>query len=402
MVRPFKLGIAALALAPTAFIGVSVSGVGAAAGTDAVAATGATPQVTASWPEFRYDNGRTGYNPDETTLSTTNVGGLEQMWSTVTPADDGETAAAISNGTLYVGTGDGNEYWALNATTGAFLWSYGTPSGKTALTAPAIDNGIVYVGYGKKLLALKATNGHVLWKYATGGTIDSSPTVANGTVYFGSDDHYLYALKASTGTLDWRYDTGGAVADSPVAANGDVYVSSEDGNVYAIHHGTKLWSKPYGGASGPYFASAGFSGSTLFVGSNNDTLYALDPSNGSIIWSSPYDGYFSIAGDVLYVTSTSESGGEITALSTSDGFVLWDQDTAFGPTNPAVANGVLYVAGGNTVYAFDASTGGMPLWSAPTDDDPSSDPVVTGGVVYVGGANGDVDAFDLPPMASGR
>ena len=43
---------------------------------------------------------------------------------------------------VYVGSGDGNVY-ALNASTGAQLWSY--PTG-TSLSSPAVANGVVYVG----------------------------------------------------------------------------------------------------------------------------------------------------------------------------------------------------------------------------------------------------------------
>jgi eukaryotic-like serine/threonine-protein kinase len=36
--------------------------------------------------------------------------------------------------------------------------------------------------------------GKIKWKFQTGGRVISSPAVANGMVYFGSTDGYLYAL----------------------------------------------------------------------------------------------------------------------------------------------------------------------------------------------------------------
>ena len=33
------------------------------------------------------------------------------------------------------------------------------------------------------------------WEFRTGNMVVSSPAVADGTVYFGSHDHYLYALE---------------------------------------------------------------------------------------------------------------------------------------------------------------------------------------------------------------
>ena len=33
------------------------------------------------------------------------------------------------------------------------------------------------------------------WKFKTEDTVHSSPAVANGMVFFGSDDNYLYAVE---------------------------------------------------------------------------------------------------------------------------------------------------------------------------------------------------------------
>ena len=63
----------------------------------------------------------------------------------------------------------------------------------------------------------------------------SSPAVANGVVYVGSDDHNVYALNATTGAKLWNYTTGGYVLSSPAVVNGVVYVGSDDDNVYALN-----------------------------------------------------------------------------------------------------------------------------------------------------------------------
>ncbi len=58
------------------------------------------------------------------------------------------------------------------------------------------------------------------WSYATSEAISSSPAVANGVVYVGSDDGKVYALDAATGAFDWSYTTGEATSSSPAVANG--------------------------------------------------------------------------------------------------------------------------------------------------------------------------------------
>src|SRR5581483_7644369 len=62
------------------------------------------------------------------------------------------------------------------------------------------------------------------WSYQTGSDVYSSPAVANGMLFIGSDDYNLYALNAATGTLVWKYTTGSTVRSSPSVANGVVYV----------------------------------------------------------------------------------------------------------------------------------------------------------------------------------
>jgi outer membrane protein assembly factor BamB len=107
-----------------------------------------------------------------------------------------ESSPAVANGVVYVGSNDNNLY-ALNATTGANLWSY-TPVG----SSPAVANGVVYVGSNdNNLYALNATTGAKVWNYTTGGSVYSSPAVANGVVYVGSQDHNLYALGTTPTTL---------------------------------------------------------------------------------------------------------------------------------------------------------------------------------------------------------
>ena len=49
----------------------------------------------------------------------------------------------------------------------------------------------------------------LLWKYKTGGPIQASPVVANGTVYVASTDHMLYALDAKTVGIQMEFQSRG-------------------------------------------------------------------------------------------------------------------------------------------------------------------------------------------------
>ncbi|MBI2250314.1 MAG: PQQ-like beta-propeller repeat protein, partial [Brevundimonas diminuta] len=71
--------------------------------------------------------------------------------------------------------------------------------------------------------------------------------------------------------------TGGWITSSPaVGADGTVYVGSWNNNLYALNpDGSTKWSYPTGGSveSSPAIAADG----TVYVGSNDGKLYALKP-----------------------------------------------------------------------------------------------------------------------------
>src|SRR5258708_6258241 len=78
------------------------------------------------------------------------------------------------------------------------------------------------------------------WTAQTRSKIPSSPTVANGVVYVGSQDFHLYAFNAAGCSGQaicrplWTAQTGDYINSSPAVANGVVYIGSNDGKLYAF------------------------------------------------------------------------------------------------------------------------------------------------------------------------
>jgi hypothetical protein len=65
-----------------------------------------------------------------------------------------------------------------------------------------------------KANTVKALNA-IRWKFKTEGGIGSSPAIADGVVFFGSIDKYLYAVDVKTGQEKWKFKTGSEVFSSP-------------------------------------------------------------------------------------------------------------------------------------------------------------------------------------------
>ena len=59
----------------------------------------------------------------------------------------------------------------------------------------------------------------------------------DGTVYIASGTK-VYALDAASGTPRWTHTTGGHVFSSPAVVDGTVYIGSNDNKVYALDAAT--------------------------------------------------------------------------------------------------------------------------------------------------------------------
>ena len=118
--------------------------------------------------------------------------------------------------------------------------------------------------------------GSLKWKFQTGNVIDSSPAIgSDGTVYFGSDDNYLYALN-SDGSLKWKFQTGDSISSSPaISADGTVYVGSD--GLYALNPDGSLKWKFKTGFWGNWISSSPAIGAdgTVYFGSDDGYLYAI-------------------------------------------------------------------------------------------------------------------------------
>jgi outer membrane protein assembly factor BamB len=353
--------------------------------------------VQTNWSEYQFDAAHSGFNPYENVIGASNVGGLTLKWSN--PINGLGDPLVVANGVVYLSAG---EAYALSAATGTTIWHYDTHGNINS--APVVAGGVVYVpAYNGGLFALNARTGKLLWFATTGGPIYSSPMLVNGVVYFGSYDTFFYALDASSGKVLWSYQTGGAVNGSPAVVNGIVYVTSFDGNLYALDAktGGLLWK--YETGSSAIWGSPTVSDGVVFFGNDSGTFYALDASSGSFLWSY-------LTGQIVYSSAAVANGlvylpswdGNMYALNATTGTVIWSYPTAPDDALPTVANGVVYIGTASYIgefYALDAVTGSL-LWSYKTPANISAGSAVVNGMVYLAGGD-KVYAFGLATAKDG-
>jgi len=285
-----------------------------------------------------------------------------------------------ADGLLYFGSLDGNLY-ALNPDgTEAWRSPLGQISGMPALG----PEGLIYVGVAspvEEMFYALNRDGTVAWSYhLLGYIVEGSPVVGpDGTAYLAASNPQtgtgsVVALSADGAEL-WRYDLASRLPFGPaLGPDGTLYGGAGDGNLYALSpEGTLKWRASLGAVNSP--AAVGGDG-TVYV-ATAEGYQALDPDDGSLIWSfSPVNGEANSTPALgsegrLYVTSSAD---ELYALD-RDGTLAWTftaeaeggEEIQFSSPVTTDGQGVLYV-GTREGALYSVAPGGTMLWSLPLPD----------------------------------
>lgn len=409
---------------------------------------------SSDWKTYQHDTTHTGYSTTSL-INTSNVGTLAPAWSFATGGWVTGTPI-VADGIVYIGSWDGNMY-ALRERDGSVVWSFNAGALRVDAceltfgidSTAALSGGKLYFGTGlAELIALNAGDGQVIWRSQLGDPqkafhIYGSPTVFDGKIYIGLASHCVFpciggrlvCVDANDGRVLWSYATapdgslGGAVWSSVAVDAGRrmVYVGtgnfcsgtdSHSSAVIALNAdtGSLVWefkklkadlNNLDFGASPVFFDID--STPALAIPSKDGHCYALNRASGALIWDTVVTDGNSIGGSIcspaaaygkIFLGATVQlSTGKLVALDQRDGRILWEAPQSVHILGAsAVAGGVVFVGGADSkLHAYDVSTGSE-LWSALRNP-------MLGGVsissssVFVGSVDRNVYAFALPAAA---
>jgi len=199
-----------------------------------------------------------------------------------------------------------------------------------------------------------------------------SPTVAQDAMFRGNPQHtgvYSGPAVPQFAKIKWQFHTNAQVLSSPAIANGTLFVGSSDHNLYALDAATGAlhWKfKTDGRITSSPAVSAGF----VYFGSFDSNFYAIDAATGQLKWK------FKTSGERRFAASHLH-GAEPAAELMPDPF-------DFYLSSPVVSDGAVFFGSGDTnIYALDAATGVL-KWKFKTGDVVHASPAISDGTLFVG------------------
>ena len=322
------------------------------------------------------------------------------------------------NGVIFAPTGANATVVALNATDGKLLWqsaAIGDPTmGYREPAPPIVWKNIVIAGsalgdeppFGAlqgRIVALNRTNGDMLWNMSTtsGAWVQGGNESKNGGGMIwsgGSLDPKAGILYVPTGNASPDFNDTGRPSPN-LQTSSMIAVDVKTGHMLwatqFVTHDSHDWDTAWGSSVANVTTSNGASEKLVIGQTKRGELFALDASNGNVVWNDTIGVKYNIGEE------PSAQGSGVVWPGTQYGVEDYhanDNDTVYAATSnmgfhfyvhgssgkvvpafDAIQNGV----GNGTVVAIDMKTGAI-KWLFPTEFPTWTSPAVTNGVVFSG------------------
>ncbi len=255
------------------------------------------------------------------------------------------------------------------------------------------------------LYCLDMRRGETVWRFDLDDAVGSAPLYDSGhkAVFFGADDGVFYSVHARSGRKLWSVETGGEIRRKAVMHSGTLYVINADNTLFAIdpENGEIIWQyrrPPVEGFSSTGHAGLTFHGNHVFTGFSDGFVAAFDAVGGNIVWSQDLAAEVSTLSEdgtvklidvdatpvvVDGVVIAASVAGGMRGLDAETGTVRWTRPEITGVTGLATENGIVFTArSAFGLTALGAAEGDI-LWSKQFSSGVLQDPVVHDDVLLI-------------------
>ncbi len=197
---------------------------------------------------------------------------------------------------VYFGGGD-HTFRAVNSTTGKVVWRFENIGGFVETTPLRYDGKVIFGAWDGYLYALNEMDGTLAWKWKgeQEGSLLSpaacTPVGAKGKVFIAAPDRKLTALDAKTGEIVWRtsmFQVRESLGKSESTQEYKFYIRTLRDSILALSSYTNepdiRWVTNAGFGYDHNSAQLMERDGTLFYGTRNGLLIALNARNGAIKW----------------------------------------------------------------------------------------------------------------------
>ncbi|RPJ65655.1 outer membrane protein assembly factor BamB [Alteromonas sediminis] len=235
-----------------------------------------------------------------------------------------------------------------------------------------------------------------VWSRDVGNGVESyfsrlQPVAVGNVVYVADRQGKLYALDAASGNVEWEQDFA---------------TYSDEGFFSGV---SKLWSD----GETARLSSLSHGNGTLYLGSENGVLMALNPENGEVKWQTTVPGEIlapaAVEGDVVVVNTGS---GVMFGINANTGEELWRSESDVPPlslrgiSTPVAVSGGVMVGTPTGHLKVNVISSGLTAWetaiATPTGAtelerivDIDSTPLLFANTVYTVAYNGTLAAVEL-------
>ncbi|HEY2625023.1 MAG TPA: outer membrane protein assembly factor BamB [Dyella sp.] len=354
---------------------------------------------------------------------------VTRVWTNSVGEGAGESGVrlrpAFADGVLYAASTNG-KIAAIDAASGKTLWSkssrtqgwfgWGDKKRADALYAggPMVSGDLLVVGtLDGHVYGINAKDGSPRWESVVNSEVVASPFISGNLVIARTADGRLYGFDSATGERRWVYDQGSVPllslrGEGPLlVANGVVFFGSDDGKLVALRldTGDKLWEQRLASGEGRTEidrlsdADGGIllDGSTLFGAAYHGNLVAVDGPSGRPLWGRPFSTFTSldISNNALFGV---DADSQVWAFDKNGGADMWKNDKLKYRwlTGPAVQGD--YVVVGDLegyVHWLQTGDGALAARERLSKKPIRAQPLVVGDTVFVVDVKGRIGAYRL-------
>lgn len=215
----------------------------------------------------------------------------EMLWQNKSWRQGEGTTSTLSAGShVLVGGAQWKGLYGNNIQTGELLWEAGSNGLRNRGASAVLHGNLLYIISEKSFFIMDALKGTVIARREFPFSVDvtSTPLLTDKEIIFGTVDAGMTAIDKETFDIRWQFKPGSAliytapytrkpsatIETSPVLSGTTVFFGASDGTLYGVNKtdGSLVWKHETGA---PVFSTVAISGNTLFASDFGGNIYAF-------------------------------------------------------------------------------------------------------------------------------